>query len=389
MTELDGSGESRLAFLTLYISPAIGATLSFLLLTGYIPLEESLLLATFGFLCLYAMLLTVVKLGVDGATFTHMTTEGTRIDFVGFITKNCARMAVVSCLLVWIIYGLTAAIVSYFVLLLDIYAVACIAALNARCHFLPSASISLLGQPLTLALLPLMAQWAHGFNSLLFALSLSTGVKACAAIVASRQRLKHMPRVKLSLQPWQLLIQQVANALLFRLDQLAVSLTQGLVMLDGRFIREFFLLARFADLCSVLATPIGFAAFPRLRNAFSLRSAGGALFWISIIPMGGLLCGFYLMLGDGPAFSFAAPFFLSALFILPANYMTYMHTTESAMRKMLQALGKSLLAGGCLLALLISTHDNAQYIPWIVTLQLAAYCTLMSKDREHFGKTLA
>jgi len=265
---------------------------------------------------------------------------------------------------------------------LDVYSLAVLAELNARKLHSAAAIGNLLNYPVFLGLL--FAAAAVGKPSVLLVAAAFTASSAFrAAFLCWRRRRPAQAEDAEPSSAGVLIAQPIFNHLLFRIDQLILPVATAALGFAAAGAARYLFLAKFPELVAGVISTAGMVVLPDLLLATGQESSVRAqlgtglrvILLLASLPGLAVCAAIYLAVWGGPEripFAWGLPFFLQALFILPANLLTYSMVVAGALAALLRNLLTGLLAGSIVLAL-AALGGQWALLSLVVPVQLAVY----------------
>ncbi len=345
--------------------------------------------------------LTIAKCGIDNFIFATLSRDASLfINIRRAIFRTTLPLVAAASFLSFWIFPLWAVAAMGISVVLDSYSLMAIAETNAQAKFRKTAFANLLNYPLfLLGVAGLSIAGKAGSFEIAVTFLFSSGLRA--VWLAAHRDHRELGKATLSVSPLaqvSLGTQQAGNYALFRIDQLIIGFegARNLLSVSPAVLSSYLFLAKFPELCSGLFNHVGTVSFPAIANSDSDLRRWVTPWRITLITaalaLGILLtgAGFRLLWLGNPRLTFGGilPFAIHAIFILPANAITYRLLSHGQLHSLLVRQGAALAVGALGLAILYLCGAT-DGLAWMVPIQLIAFTGLgFLLEGNAEGKTL-
>lgn len=312
--------------------------------------------------------LTVAKLGIDQVVFATVTRDTTlRYDLVNFLFTRSLPLGLGVSMAIAFIFSPFAGAVALVSILLDVYAVAGGADMNARRQFLVSTVANFLNYPLFFFLLLLTSLATSDINVILSCFAFSSLVRAAWIFSRLRTiRVHHLVRFSAA---GSMVAQQLGNYLLYRVDQLSLAFLGAVSSLTLASSEQYVFWAKFPELIASGILILGLFLLPPLLNRTDL--AGRYLriqisvdYWLFLGALAFMIIAafaVYQLAWDGTLtyseWQRSIPFLLHSILILPVHAISYLLLGDGQVASLVRNLVLSMAIGA---------------IPWAVAYKLSS-----------------
>jgi hypothetical protein len=330
--------------------------------------------------------LVIAKLGMDQVAFAAVSVnKNSHFEVFLLIKKRSSYLACVISIVGAFFFDIYVAFSLFVSILLDTFSTIRMSELNAREEFIKASTANLLNYPVFFC--------GIFVSSFLFELSeIYILALFCASsfLRAVWLQLNQIPTLDLvpveSNSDVRMVVQQVLNSLMFRLDQIALSFPAfPQLFLKGHDLGTYLFLAKYFEIAASIVPIIGAVIFPAIWLSFSgdgsnesrsrqkLRALSYGIWLITIV---GLFLVYITWLSTAKLRTFGnLPFVLGAFLALPVNLITYSMLRAQRLDRLIrnQVLG---LLTGCLLWLGLYLLKAIENLGWLVAFQLFIFAVL-------------
>ena len=381
-------------------------------LTGLLQLSSASLLSAIGFIVIassqYSPLdpakasfvllfvqtqvlgLTIAKLGIEQVIFSSVSRDPTIVfNFKHFVVTWLAPLTFFISVLIYLFLGsaLTAGI-AFASIILDAKSLADMADGNARGFYKSTAFANLLNYPLFFLTIFIGEYFSDLSIINILALFLLGSVLrfTCISFQAAKWRGKNLVTFN---APIRMGLQQCLNFLLFRFDQVFLSVTNLPTVTQGgssTFLSAYLSLAKYPEALSAAFVIVGTVFFPKLASEIQLntnmewQATGRKIAVLAPIVaacMIAIVFGAYVysavFVTDNPGLPPMA-FAIQALLVLPVNWVTFSMLRNGTMTALNRNLALSICVG--LLFTLLGARWLEVTLVWVVSVQLAVFICL-------------